>query len=182
MKKRAFLIPSLIAAGFSADKASALPGYQDVSQHSNQPPILERLKLKHLYTLAGHRSHSSHSSHRSHRSSSGGGYLPRYTPPSTLFSLPSTNRNQNSAPPSQVLPSSPSAKTKTLPGNSQKFRDIVIQVQAALNAYGYYTGAIDGIIGPESKTALSKMQRDYGLQVTGTVTPEVLNALGIVAQ
>ncbi|GAB2206280.1 hypothetical protein ROS1_30960 [Roseibium sp. ROS1] len=48
-------------------------------------------------------------------------------------------------------------------------------------AYGYYNGAIDGIIGSESKAALSKFQSDYGLRVTGTITPEVLNAFGIVA-
>jgi His-Xaa-Ser repeat protein HxsA len=71
---------------------------------------------------------------------------------------------------------------KTLPGNSDKFREIAMQVQMALLAYGYYTGTIDGVIGPESRAAISKMQADYGLKITGTITPEVLDALRIVAK
>jgi hypothetical protein len=55
-----------------------------------QPPsILERLRLQHIFTLAGHPSHSSHrshSSHSSHRSSSGGSYLP-----SPTYSAPAPN-------------------------------------------------------------------------------------------
>lgn len=57
-----------------------------------------------------------------------------------------------------------------------------MQVQAALTAYGYYSGPIDGIIGSASRTALSKFQADYSLKVTGTITPEVLDAMGIVAK
>lgn len=72
-------------------------------------------------------------------------------------------------------------QTKVLPGNSDKFRQIVIQVQNALSLYGYYQGEIDGRTGAQSKVALSKMQEDYGLKVTGTITPEVLNALNIRA-
>lgn len=56
-----------------------------------------------------------------------------------------------------------------------------MQVQTALTAYGYYSGLIDGKVGPSCKTALVAMQTDYQLKVTGTITPEVLNAFGIVA-
>ena len=55
-------------------------------------------------------------------------------------------------------------------------------MQLALYAYGYYTGQIDGIVGSGTRAALSKMQSDYGLKVTGTVTPEVLDALVIAAR
>ena len=114
-----------------------------------------------------------------------------YTPPpSTLYNSPSivvpdpppASRHQSSTPPTSVLPSPPAAALKTLPGNAEKFRKIAEEVQLALLAYGYYTGTIDGVLGPESKAALSKMQADYGLKVTGTITPEVLDALGIVAR
>jgi His-Xaa-Ser repeat protein HxsA len=54
-------------------------------------------------------------------------------------------------------------------------------VQTALLSYGYYNGAIDGVIGAGSKSALSRFQADYGLSVTGTITPEVLDAFGIAA-
>lgn len=57
-----------------------------------------------------------------------------------------------------------------------------MRVQLALTAYGYYNGPIDGIIGKQSKVALSSFQSDYGLKATGTITPEVLNAFGITAQ
>jgi His-Xaa-Ser repeat protein HxsA len=69
-----------------------------------------------------------------------------------------------------------------LPGNSDKFKRIVMQVQAALIAYGYYTGAVDGIVGPGTKKALQQLQADYGLKVTGTITPELLTSLRIVAE
>ncbi|MCM2453664.1 peptidoglycan-binding protein [Agrobacterium vitis] len=56
-----------------------------------------------------------------------------------------------------------------------------MQVQSSLTAYGYYTGLIDGKVGPSCKTALTAMQTDYRLKVTGTITPEVLDTFGIVA-
>lgn len=183
MKKHRFAIPSLIAAGLvaSSDQALAVPKVE--LKNIKTPTLLERLKLQHLYTLAGHRSHSSHSSHRS---SSGTSYRPRATPLYTAPAAPTFNpapsRNLNSTPPSSVFPSAPAAALKTLPGNSNKFMQIAMQVQSALYAYGYYTGNIDGKIGPESKIAISKMQADYKLKVTGTITPELLNALNIIAQ
>jgi sulfoxide reductase heme-binding subunit YedZ len=60
------------------------------------------------------------------------------------------------------------------------FDPLTVQVQAALHAYGYYYGPVDGIIGPDSRLALQRFQANYGLPVTGTITPEVLGKLGIV--
>ena len=190
MKNRIFLIPSLLAAGFVPTKSDAAPvGIVSVKE-LKQVSIFERLRLHHLFTLAGHRSHSSHSSHSSHRSSSGGSYVapravetyrapaPTYvpsTPSPTYQAVPNTNTFP-------AAPSSPRAQPlKTLPGNSDRFRQIVIQVQTALSAYGYFSGVIDGKIGPDSKVALMKMQEAFNLKVTGTVTPEVLTSLSIVA-
>ncbi len=178
MKKRRYLIPTLAAAGLlptnSADAAIAasLPSNPfDTDSDFNQ-----RLELEHKYTLAGHRSHSSHSSHRSHRSSSSGGYT------TTRPAAPVQPRS-NSTSPRTVLPSLPNARAVApLPGNSEKFKQIAMRVQLALISYGYYNGAVDGVIGKQSKAALSRFQSDYGLKVTGTITPEVLNALGIAAQ
>lgn len=179
MKKRKYLIPTLMAAGFLGNQANATAVLQLDVPDAKKTSLFEKLRLNHLYILAGHRSHSSHGSHSSHRSSSGGGYTkPRTTP---LYTAPTT-RNKSSTPKSSILPSSPSAATKTLPGNSGKFKKIAIQVQLALTSYGYYSGAIDGMIGRGSKTALSRFQSDYSLKVTGTITPEVLNAMGISAK
>lgn len=174
MKKRSYVIPTLAAAGFISAEAT------DASQSPNSflklevdKDFSERLRLEHKYTLAGHRSHSSHSSHRSHRSSATGGYS--YTTPTIPLS--------NSTVPRTVLPSLPKTQSPTvLPGNSDKFKKIAMRVQLGLIAYGYYNGKVDGIIGKQSKAALSRFQSDYSLKVTGTITPEVLSALGISAQ
>ena len=59
------------------------------------------------------------------------------------------------------------------------FVAIVRRVQTGLKAFGYYAGAIDGQVGAETRAALMKMQSDYSLKETGTITPEVLRALSI---
>lgn len=51
-----------------------------------------------------------------------------------------------------------------------------MQVQISLLAAGYYDGEIDGIIGPMTRDAIERYQRDNGMAVTGTITPEVLDA------
>ncbi|ANM04691.1 His-Xaa-Ser repeat protein HxsA protein [Rhizobium phaseoli] len=203
MKKRLFLIPSFFAAGFLPSKADAMLPGDVVSKPNPLPSVLERLKLKHIYTLAGHRSHSSHSSHSSHRSSSGGGYSyrtyssPSYSAPAPVYTAPTYTAPKPvyTPPPAPApVPVAPSptytttpaapalaAPLKTLPGNSEKFTRIVMQVQTALTAYGYYSGLIDGKVGPACKTALVAMQTDYKLRATGTITPEVLDAFGIAA-
>lgn len=181
---RRFLIPTLLAAGFMATQsAKALPpGPDSIGPDQDRLKTLKlRLQLQHKYSLAGHRSHSSHSSHSSHRSSSGGGRS--YSSPSPSYAIPDiSTRNLNSTPPSSILPSPPAAAPlRTLPGNSDLFQDIVRRVQLALTSYGYYTGPIDGILGRQGKAAISKFQSDYKLKVTGTITPEVLDAFGIQA-
>ena len=124
--------------------------------------------------LAGHSSHRSHSSHSSHRSSSGGGggYYPVYTPTTPPPS-----------PPRSRLPSTfytvPKAVTPEANTYEDGYTQIAKRVQTGLKAYGYYSGDIDGIVGPETREGLTKLQTDYGLKVTGTITPEVLTALKI---
>jgi His-Xaa-Ser repeat protein HxsA len=106
MKRRSFLIPTLVAAGFTVPaKGMVVP--QGLSPLANSEPdsgtLLKLFKQDHAVVLADHRSHSSHSSHRSssggggggghyshtshasHRSSAGGAYeypAPAYVPPS----------------------------------------------------------------------------------------------------
>ncbi|MCD2317224.1 peptidoglycan-binding protein [Sphingomonas sp. IC-11] len=54
-------------------------------------------------------------------------------------------------------------------------------MQIGLQAQGYYHGALDGVVGKETRAALVKFQTDRGFSVTGTITPEVLDALRIRA-
>lgn len=58
-------------------------------------------------------------------------------------------------------------------------KNIITSVQGALNNLGYNCGKPDGKAGKKTTTALKDFQRDYGLSVTGTVTGETLEALGI---
>ncbi len=69
-----------------------------------------------------------------------------------------------------------------LPGNTDKFAAVVRQVQTALLAYGYYTGQVDGTVDAGTRLAIEKYQTDAGLKITGTITPQLLDTLRIVAQ
>lgn len=181
MKKRLFAIPSLLAAGFLPANAQALPTKPTLEGDVGKTKSLfDIFKLDHLYTLAGHRSHSSHSSHSSHRSSTGGySYVPSVpSEPAPLYGAPPTLAPTYQAPAIAPTP----APLKTLPGNAYKFKEIVQEVQFALLAFGYYSGEIDGEMNPELRAGLLRMQADYSLKVTGTITPETLTALRIEAR
>ncbi len=52
-------------------------------------------------------------------------------------------------------------------------------VQKKLKNWGYYTGAVDGIYGSQTKAAVVKFQRRNGLVVDGIVGNKTLAALGI---
>ncbi len=52
-----------------------------------------------------------------------------------------------------------------------------IQIQYALKALGYYTGKVDGKLGPGSQRAISSFQRSIGAQATGDLSPEEIVAL-----
>jgi hypothetical protein len=54
-----------------------------------------------------------------------------------------------------------------------------VQVQAALQQQGYYQGPVDGIVGAGTSQAIANYQQANGLRVTGTITPGLLNNLGI---
>ena len=45
------------------------------------------------------------------------------------------------------------------------------QVQTKLKKWGYYTGSVDGINGPQTIAAVKKFQKKYGLTQDGIVGP-----------
>ena len=53
----------------------------------------------------------------------------------------------------------------------------VSDVQSALAREGYYDGAIDGKLGPATRNALRRYQREHGLEATGGINQAVINAL-----
>jgi putative peptidoglycan binding protein len=57
---------------------------------------------------------------------------------------------------------------------------IVASVQIALQQQGYYQYAIDGQMGPMTKEAIARYQRDHRLPITYGVDPATLGSLGIV--
>jgi hypothetical protein len=50
-------------------------------------------------------------------------------------------------------------------------------MQTALRRLGYYCGPIDGIFTPEVADAIARLQKNYSLRVTGTLTYSVRRAL-----
>jgi Putative peptidoglycan binding domain len=56
---------------------------------------------------------------------------------------------------------------------------IVADAQEQLTRRGYYRGAIDGILGQETRRAIIRYQSDHGLTVTGRLNTDMLHALGL---
>jgi hypothetical protein len=50
-------------------------------------------------------------------------------------------------------------------------------LQEALIRHGYYCGAIDGVFSPKVSDAVARLQKNYSLPVTGTLTVSVRRAL-----
>jgi TPR repeat protein len=63
---------------------------------------------------------------------------------------------------------------------------LVVRVQEALVAIGYYDGSIDGIAGPVTRAAVAAFQQDIGVPITGEVSKELVGqlelALAVVAR
>ena len=62
-------------------------------------------------------------------------------------------------------------------------RDLIAQpayigaLQRELRRFGYYCGEIDGIFSPDVSAAVARMQKNYSMRVTGTLTIPVRRAL-----
>ena len=56
---------------------------------------------------------------------------------------------------------------------------VIADVQAELQEMGYYTGEVDGLLGPLTREALTGYQADQGLQVTAVIDEPTLDSLGM---
>jgi hypothetical protein len=63
--------------------------------------------------------------------------------------------------------------------NSVAPGEVIENVQIALRDQGYYPGAIDGIVGVQTREALAAYQRDHGLVVTEAIDEPTLVTLGL---
>jgi Putative peptidoglycan binding domain len=50
-------------------------------------------------------------------------------------------------------------------------------MQTALRRLGYYCGPVDGVFTPEVADAIARLQKNYSMRVTGTLTDSVRRAL-----
>jgi His-Xaa-Ser repeat protein HxsA len=156
----------------------------------------------------GHYSHSSHRSSTGGYSTPSYNPSPVYTPPAPqpVYRPPappspsgnSTSTGRTSGTKVQPLLSSPvtteNGETKliatengetrlvSLGGRSALFKTIVMHVQVALMGQGLFDGPIDGDVGPKTRAALRTFQGSHGLAVTGTITPQTLDALHVPTQ
>jgi hypothetical protein len=58
---------------------------------------------------------------------------------------------------------------------------LIADVQKALEREGYDPGAIDGVIGPETRAAIAIYQDDHDLSVNGRITEDLLQSLDLAA-
>jgi len=56
---------------------------------------------------------------------------------------------------------------------------VIENVQVALRDQGYYPGAIDGMVGTQTRSALAAYQRDHNLVVTSAIDQPTLVTLGL---
>ena len=57
--------------------------------------------------------------------------------------------------------------------------EVVANVQSELQRLGYYSYAVDGVLGPQTQNALNRYQRDHRLPITGTIDPATIGSLGL---
>src|SRR5207248_4345545 len=57
---------------------------------------------------------------------------------------------------------------------------VIVNVQNALKALGYYSGDINGSLAVDTRQALTAYQQDYGLDATGAVDEATVRALGLI--
>jgi murein L,D-transpeptidase YcbB/YkuD len=56
---------------------------------------------------------------------------------------------------------------------------LVGQVQTRLTRAGLYRGAIDGVMGPQTRRAIRAYQRSNGLRADGTISNSLITTMGL---
>lgn len=63
--------------------------------------------------------------------------------------------------------------------SAERLDRVIANVQASLQAMGYYKGEVDGLLGPLTRDALNGYQADNRLYTTGTIDEPTLSSLGL---
>jgi len=86
----------------------------------------------------------------------------------------------NAQPDDNTAPDNVQPDYNTAPDNGAPVADTTVQaVQTELTQLGYYNGPVDGIFGPTTRDAVAKYQMDKQLDVTGSLSPDTLQSLGV---
>lgn len=67
------------------------------------------------------------------------------------------------------------------PGGQFLDPSLVRDIQQTLRDRGYAVGQVDGVVGPNTRSALSSFQRDLGMTGTGSLDAQTLAALNLPA-
>jgi peptidoglycan hydrolase-like protein with peptidoglycan-binding domain len=79
-----------------------------------------------------------------------------------------------------VASTSPAASPTPAPTTDSTLRPEVVRIiQGRLGQLGFYTGAVDGIWGPNMQTAIERFQQGRALQPTGQLNPATITAMGL---
>ena len=106
--------------------------------------------------------------------------------PSTTNNPPMTSQGATQNPASMSTPGSvgrygaqnPQANARSMnPGVQQVSESQIQQAQQQLKSAGLYRGEIDGVMGPQTQTALSQFQRQQGLPETAQLDQRTMNRL-----
>ncbi len=96
--------------------------------------------------------------------------------PMSMEAMSTLNAETKNAPEAKIqeqapATASPAAKLAPLPP-SGPYKPSGIEIQTALKNAGFYTGNIDGKIGPKTKAAIEEFQKANGLKPDGRVGPK----------
>jgi hypothetical protein len=104
--------------------------------------------------------------------------LPHYQTSPPYSSVPRRVYDGFSVPSARPVTSQSRNQTQTSSSSqSPKVYEQTVQLQAALRKLGYYTGSIDGLMGPATQAAIRTFQIDHDLSVTGKVDDKLQKAL-----
>jgi peptidoglycan hydrolase-like protein with peptidoglycan-binding domain len=78
--------------------------------------------------------------------------------------------------PDSITPLAKPEADRTFAGEDE----IIANVQTELYHQGYYSGPIDGIIGPDRQAAIADYEADYWLPVTAAIDEPTVELLGLV--
>ena len=101
----------------------------------------------------------------------------RPAPPPLPASRPATMMRPTSEVTNSVPPApEPAAAMAARPSPVQ---ERTMRVQIALESLGLYRGTVDGLMGPQTRAAISGYQKTLGMEGTGEIDDRLLDALGI---